>query len=149
MLETLALLAAAAAVQALPRPQLMCSSAVVTSACRSSASASTTTTSTPRQSARSPFSTTDVSSTSLEQTMLKTALGVLRGGAVLEHTTLADVEATLLRAGSENKLVVIDFSAVWCGPCKMIAPLVREICHTTDTLCGQRCEVDDAHGFPI
>ena len=37
----------------------------------------------------------------------------LRGGAVLEPESLQDVEAILLRAGSEGKLVVIDFSATW------------------------------------
>jgi thiol-disulfide isomerase/thioredoxin len=49
-------------------------------------------------------------------------------GQVLAPTTLEDVEAILVRAGGEGKLVVIDFSAVWCGPCKMIAPLVRVVC---------------------
>jgi hypothetical protein len=33
-----------------------------------------------------------------------------RGGDVQEPTTLADVEAILLNAGSNNQLVVIDFS---------------------------------------
>ena len=33
-----------------------------------------------------------------------------RGGDVQEPTTLVDVEAILLKAGSNNQLVVIDFS---------------------------------------
>ena len=39
-------------------------------------------------------------------------LTIPRGGAVAELTTLADVEAAVLKASSEQKLVVIDFSAV-------------------------------------
>ena len=50
-----------------------------------------------------------------------------RGGEVYEPTTLEDVDALLIRASGEGKLVVIDFSATWCGPCKMIAPFFKEL----------------------
>lgn len=41
------------------------------------------------------------------------ALLSMRGGQVFEPETLEDVEAILLKAGSEQKLVVIDFGATW------------------------------------
>lgn len=51
----------------------------------------------------------------------------LRGGEVLELTTLNEVESIIMKASNEGKLVVIDFSATWCGPCKMISPLYHEL----------------------
>uniref|UniRef100_A0A8C4FFF0 Thioredoxin domain containing 8 n=1 Tax=Catagonus wagneri TaxID=51154 RepID=A0A8C4FFF0_9CETA len=36
---------------------------------------------------------------------------------------------TFLRSAG-NKLVVVEFSAVWCGPCKRIYPLFHELART-------------------
>jgi thiol-disulfide isomerase/thioredoxin len=62
---------------------------------------------------------------------------VLRGGGgddeestpktVHTPTSVEDLDAILLKAGSEQQLVVIDFTATWCGPCQTIAPVVRRL----------------------
>lgn len=45
-------------------------------------------------------------------------------GEVTALNTKEDFDKFLTDAG--DKLVVIDFFAVWCGPCKVIAPKIKE-----------------------
>merc|ERR1712228_329689 len=52
-----------------------------------------------------------------------------------------DLDAQLTNAGA--KLVVIDFHAVLCGPCKMIAPHLEEMSKTMNDVVFLKVDVDD------
>lgn len=39
------------------------------------------------------------------------------------HPTESDFDSMI----SENKLVLVDFWATWCGPCKMLAPVIESL----------------------
>ena len=43
---------------------------------------------------------------------------------------------------AENDLVLLDFWAVWCGPCKMIAPLLTQIAEEREDVVIGKVDVD-------
>ncbi|XP_043278484.1 thioredoxin-2 [Venturia canescens] len=53
-----------------------------------------------------------------------------------------DMKAQLKAAG--DKLVVVDFFATWCGPCKAISPKVEELAQTLgDAVVFLKVDVDE------
>lgn len=47
------------------------------------------------------------------------------------------------QAISASNLVVVDFFAVWCGPCKMIAPLLEKFSNDYSNVSFYKVDVDE------
>jgi len=44
----------------------------------------------------------------------------------------------------DDKLVIVDFWATWCGPCRMLSPTVEDISEEmADVVSVVKCNVDD------
>lgn len=55
------------------------------------------------------------------------------------HVTKENFEELVLKA---EKKVLLDFWATWCGPCKMIAPIVEEIAEENEHIILAKVDVD-------
>ena len=65
---------------------------------------------------------------------------------LIKHTTDATFETDVLKS---SKPVLVDYWAEWCGPCKMIAPILDEVATTYDgKLQIAKMNVDENRDIP-
>ena len=55
------------------------------------------------------------------------------------HITKENYEELVLKA---EKNVLLDFWATWCGPCRMVAPIVEQIAEEFDDVLVGKVDVD-------
>ncbi len=59
---------------------------------------------------------------------------------MVKEITEANFESEVLNAG---KTALIDFYAVWCGPCKMMSPVIDEIATEHPEIVVGKVDVDE------
>ncbi len=56
------------------------------------------------------------------------------------NVTTENFETEVLKS---NQPVLVDFWAAWCGPCKMLMPIIEELAHSQDAIKVCKVNVDE------
>ncbi|MEG0291284.1 MAG: thioredoxin [Anaerovoracaceae bacterium] len=62
------------------------------------------------------------------------------------HITGNDFEKEVINS---DKKVLVDFFATWCGPCKMVSPVLEELAAELDDVKICKIDIDESKEFAI
>jgi len=60
--------------------------------------------------------------------------------AELKHVNEKDFEKEVLKS---DKLVIVDFFATWCGPCKMLGPILEQVSEENSAVKVVKMDIDE------
>ncbi|RAL46542.1 hypothetical protein DM860_004821 [Cuscuta australis] len=68
-----------------------------------------------------------------------------REGKVISCHTVTAWNEELCKGMHEKKLMVVDFTATWCSPCRTMGPVFSELARTTPDVIFLKVDVDELH----
>jgi thioredoxin 1 len=62
-------------------------------------------------------------------------------------STVELTESTFATTIAENDIVLVDFWASWCGPCRMFAPVYEQVSETNPDIVFAKVDTEDQQGL--